>query len=121
MERSGVCGFAGNVRALFCVEGLCNAVKVKAFLAELLEKVGHKNRLRNASGAMKPVYLPLLSVRAVNSEVPCYANCHGKTSKVGSPATPAFRDHWVGWIVRCSWWPCRVLESQCWSVGFQES
>ena len=50
MERSGVCGFAGNVRALFCVEGLCDAVKVKALLAQLLEKVGHENRLRNASG-----------------------------------------------------------------------
>ena len=45
-----MCGFAGDVRALFCVEGLRNAVKVKAFLAELLEKVGHENRLRNASG-----------------------------------------------------------------------
>ena len=71
--------------------------------------------------AMKPVYLPLLRVRAVNSEVPWYASCHGKMSKVGSPATPAFRDHCVGWIVRYSWWPCRVLESQWWSVWFQES
>ena len=62
--------------------------------------------------AMKPVYLPLLRVRAVNSEVSWYASCHGKMSKVGSPATPAFRDHWVGWIVRYSWWPCKVLESQ---------
>ena len=53
MECSGVCGFAGNVRALFCVEGLRNAVKVKAFLTELLEKVGHENRLRNASGGNK--------------------------------------------------------------------
>ena len=53
MERSGVGGFAGDVRALFGVEGLRNAVKVKAFLTELLEKVGHENRLRNASGGNK--------------------------------------------------------------------
>ena len=46
--------------------------------------------------AMKPVYFPLLRVRAVNSEVPWYASCHGKMSNVGSPATPAFRDHCVG-------------------------
>ena len=50
MERSGVGGFAGNVRALFGAEGFRNAVEVEAFLAELLEKVGHENRLRNASG-----------------------------------------------------------------------
>ena len=50
--------------------------------------------------AIKPVYFPLLRVRAVNSAVPWYANCQGKMSKVGSPATPALRDHCVGWIVR---------------------
>ena len=50
MEGSGLCGFAGNVGALFGVEGLGDAVEVEAFLAELLEKVGHENRLRNTSG-----------------------------------------------------------------------
>ena len=50
--------------------------------------------------AIKPVYFPLLRVRAVNSAVPWYASCQGKMSKVGSPATPALRDHCVGWIVR---------------------
>ena len=50
--------------------------------------------------AIKPVYFPLLRVRAVYSAVPWYASCQGKMSKVGSPATPALRDHCVGCIVR---------------------
>ena len=50
--------------------------------------------------AITPVYFPLLRVRAVYSAVPWYASCQGKMSKVGSPATPALRDHCVGWIVR---------------------
>ena len=50
--------------------------------------------------AMKPVYFPWLRVRAVYLAVPWYASCQGKMSKVGRPATPALRDHWVGCIVR---------------------
>ena len=118
MEGSGLCGFAGNVGALFGVEGLGDAVEVEAFLAELLEKVGHENRLRNTSGGNEArVFAVAKSAGGKFGG----AMGHGKISKVGSPATPAFRDHCVCWIVRYSWWPCRVLESQWWSVWFQES
>ena len=53
MKRSGVGGFVGDVRALLGVEGLRDAVKVKAFFTELLEKMGHEDRLRYASGGNK--------------------------------------------------------------------
>ena len=53
MKRSGVGGFVGDVCALLGVEGLRDAVKVKALFTELLEKMGHENRLRYASGGNK--------------------------------------------------------------------
>ena len=40
VKRSGMGGFVGNVCALLGVEGLRDAVKVKAVLTELLEKMG---------------------------------------------------------------------------------
>ena len=43
VKSSGVGGFVGNVCALLGVEGLRDAVKVKAVLTELLEKMGHEN------------------------------------------------------------------------------
>ena len=50
VKRSGMGSFVWNVCALLCVESLRYAVKVKAVLAELLEKKGHEDRLRYASG-----------------------------------------------------------------------
>ena len=70
MKRSGMGGFVGDVCALLGVEGLRDAVKVKALLTELLEKWVTKTDSAMLLVAIKPVYLPLLSVRAVNSEVP---------------------------------------------------
>ena len=67
MKRSGVGGFVGDVCALLGVEGLRDAVKVKAlFRRKWVTKTDSAMLLV----AIKPVYLPLLSVRAVNSEVP---------------------------------------------------
>ena len=53
MESPGLCCLTGDVGSLFGVEGLGDAVQVEAFLAELLEKVGNENRLRNISGGNK--------------------------------------------------------------------
>ena len=50
VKRSGMGSFVGNVCALLGVESLRDAVKVKAVLAELLEKMGHEDGLRYASG-----------------------------------------------------------------------
>ena len=43
VKRSGMGSFVGNVCALLGVESLHDAVKVKAVLAELLEKMGHED------------------------------------------------------------------------------
>ena len=50
VKRSGMGSFVGSVCALLGVESLRDAVKVKAVLAELLEKMGDEDRLRYASG-----------------------------------------------------------------------
>ena len=50
VKSSCVGSFVGNVCALLCVKSLRDAVEVKAVLAELLEKKGHEDRLRYASG-----------------------------------------------------------------------
>ena len=50
VKSSGMGSFVWNICALLCVESLRYAVKVKAVLAELLEKKGHEDRLRYASG-----------------------------------------------------------------------
>ena len=43
VKSSSMGGFVGNVCALLCVKSLRDAVKVKAVLAELLEKEGHED------------------------------------------------------------------------------
>ena len=69
---------AGDVGALFGVEGFGDAVQVQAFLPDFLEDSA------TLLVAMKPVYFPWLRVRAVYSAVPWYASCQGKMSNVGS-------------------------------------
>ena len=99
VEGTCLCCLAGDVGALCGVEGFGDGVQVQAFLPDFLEEMT-KTDSATLRVAMKPVYFPWLRVRAVYSAVPWYASCQGKMSKVGRPATPAFRDHWVGCIVR---------------------
>ena len=50
VKSSSVGSFVGNVCAVLSVESVRDAIKVKAVLAELLEKKGYEDRLRYASG-----------------------------------------------------------------------
>ena len=43
VKRSGMGSFVGNVCVLLGVESFRDAVKVKAVLTELLEKMGHED------------------------------------------------------------------------------
>ena len=93
---------AGDVGALCGVEGFGDAVQVQAFLPDFLEEVCDKNGFGHTPGGDEAGVLPMAEGAGciLSRAVPWYASCQGKMSKVGRPATPAFRDHWVGCIVR---------------------
>ena len=99
MESSGLCGFVGNGGAGFGVHSLGDSVQVQTLITNLLKEMCGENGLgdtprRNEAAELAVTERPWLYSPPSHGT----QEARGTPQKVGKPAIPTRRDHWVGWM-----------------------